>query len=159
LTKETEFHAGDILSGNNQFKGWDWDRRIDTLKRLITIIGTAQGLGKVYVKMDVEKMWSSDVEGMAFMLVSDTWISRRSQAGTGRPKCSPSSLTPSTGPSDPTGMRHRQDAVGGSGMLGATRDSPLRLKVVRPQYPAFPPVVRLGGDARRARHWRAWLEI
>jgi hypothetical protein len=69
LTKETEFHASDILSGNKQFKGWDWAKRIDTLKRLITIFGTAQDLGKVYVKMDVEKMWSSDVEDMAFMFL------------------------------------------------------------------------------------------
>jgi hypothetical protein len=70
LTKETEFHADDILSGNKHFEGWKMPKRIDTLKKLITIFGTAQGLGKVYVKMDVEKMFSgADVEGMAFMFL------------------------------------------------------------------------------------------
>jgi hypothetical protein len=44
-------------------------KRIDTLKKLITIFGTAQGLGKVYVKMDVAKMFSADLEGMAFMFL------------------------------------------------------------------------------------------
>ena len=67
LTKETEFHAADILSGNKQFKGWDASRRVSTLKRLVTIFGSARGLGKVYVKMDVGKMLSDDVEGIAFM--------------------------------------------------------------------------------------------
>lgn len=69
LTKETEFHAADILNGHGPFKGWDWAKRIDTLKQLITIFGSAQGLAKIFVKMDVERMWSSDVEGMAFMFL------------------------------------------------------------------------------------------
>lgn len=69
LTRDTEFHAADILSGNQHFKGWELERRVDTLKRLITIFGTAEGLGKVYVKMDVRKMVSSDIEGMAFMFL------------------------------------------------------------------------------------------
>jgi hypothetical protein len=84
LTKETEFHAADILNGKHQFKGWCWDKRIDTLKRLITIFGTAEGLGKVYVKMGVEKMWSDDVEGMAFMfLVERVDLYLRSQKSPG----------------------------------------------------------------------------
>jgi len=69
LNHDTEFHAADILNGHDQFKGWDWAKRIDTLKHLISIFGTAEGLGKVYVKMDVEKMLSNDVEGMAFMFL------------------------------------------------------------------------------------------
>jgi hypothetical protein len=70
LTKETEFHAGGILSGHKHFKGWDMPKRIDTLKQLITIFGTARGLGKVYVKMDIEKMFrGADVEAMAFMFL------------------------------------------------------------------------------------------
>lgn len=69
LTKETEFHASDILNKNKHFKDWEMSKRIDTLKKLITLFGTAPGLGKIYVKMDVEKMVSSDVEGMAFMFL------------------------------------------------------------------------------------------
>jgi hypothetical protein len=34
---------------------------------LVTIFGSARGLGKVYVKMDVGKMLSDDEEGIAFM--------------------------------------------------------------------------------------------
>ena len=65
LTRETELHASDILSGNKHYKGWDWPKRIDTLKKLIDIFGTAQGLGKVYVKINVERMYGgSDVEGI-----------------------------------------------------------------------------------------------
>src|SRR5882757_2937814 len=63
LTKKTEFHAFDILSGRKHFEGWEWPERIDTLKKLITIFGTAQGLGKIYVKIDVAKTYSgADVE-------------------------------------------------------------------------------------------------
>lgn len=67
LTRETEFHAAAIIGGNEHFKGWEFRKRIDLLKRLTSIFGSAEGLGKIYVKMDVEKMLSSDVEGMAFM--------------------------------------------------------------------------------------------
>lgn len=69
LTRETEFHAADILNGHEQFKDWGWDKRIETLKRLITIFGTAEGLGKMFVKIDVQKMLSSDIEGTAFMFL------------------------------------------------------------------------------------------
>lgn len=69
LTKETEFHASDILNGNKQFKGWDWTKKLDTLKKLITIFGTAENLGKIYVKMDIEKMVRDDAEDMAFMFL------------------------------------------------------------------------------------------
>ena len=33
LTKESEFHAADILSGNKQFKGWDASRRVTTRRQ------------------------------------------------------------------------------------------------------------------------------
>jgi hypothetical protein len=46
LTKETEFHAADILSGNKQFKGWDASRRVGTLKRLVSIFGSARGVAR-----------------------------------------------------------------------------------------------------------------
>lgn len=69
LTKHTEFHAADMLNAHGPFEGWGWDRRIDTLKRLITVFGSTQNLFKVYVRMDPQKMLSSDVEGMAFMFL------------------------------------------------------------------------------------------
>jgi hypothetical protein len=84
LTKETEFHAGHILSGKKHFEEWEMPKRVDTLKKLITIFGTAQGLGKIYVKMDREKMVSADVEGMAFMyLVEKVDVYLRDQKSPG----------------------------------------------------------------------------
>jgi hypothetical protein len=70
LTKETELHASAIFNGNHHFKGWTMPKRIDTLKKFVTIFGAAQGLGKIYVKMDVGKTYNgADVEGMAFMFL------------------------------------------------------------------------------------------
>lgn len=69
LTRQTEFHAAAIMGGNEHFKGWPLERRIDLLKKLMDIFGSAEGLAKIFVKMDVEKMVSSDVEGMAFMFL------------------------------------------------------------------------------------------
>ena len=68
LSKETEFHASDLLGGNAHFKEWDLPRRVDVLNRLITIFGTAKDLGKIYVKLVPERMTlTDDVEGIAFM--------------------------------------------------------------------------------------------
>ncbi len=71
LGRDVEFHASDMLNGHEHFKSWDWEKRIGTLKSLISIFGAAEGLGKIYVKMDVEKMLSNDVEGMAFMFMTE----------------------------------------------------------------------------------------
>lgn len=68
LTKGTEFHAADIMNGHEHFKGWEWERRIDVLKRLTTILGSAEGLAKVYVKINVELIVHDiDIEAEAFM--------------------------------------------------------------------------------------------
>ena len=32
LTKQTEFHASDILNGHEHFQGWPWEMRIDVIK-------------------------------------------------------------------------------------------------------------------------------
>lgn len=68
LTKDTEFHAADIFNGNKHCKGWPWERRIDALKKLTTIFGTAEGLDLIYVKINVEQIkYAVDVETMAFI--------------------------------------------------------------------------------------------
>lgn len=69
VSKDTEFHAADLLNGHEHFEGWQMERRIDVLKRLITIFGSAPGLGKIFVKMHPERMVSADVEGKAFMFL------------------------------------------------------------------------------------------
>lgn len=71
LTKSSEFHAADLMNGHEHFKGWPLDKRLDVLKRLITIFGSTPDLLKVYVRMNVDKMLSSDHEKMAFMFLAE----------------------------------------------------------------------------------------
>lgn len=69
LTRDTEFHASAIMNAHGHFKGWDLNPRIDLMKRLTSIFGSAPGLAKVYVRMNPAKMVSSNVEDMAFMFL------------------------------------------------------------------------------------------
>lgn len=67
LSRETEFHAADIMNGHEQFDGWSWETKISVLKRLISIFGSAQDMGKIYVQIEPARMVGSDIEGTAFM--------------------------------------------------------------------------------------------
>ena len=69
MSRETEFHASDLFNANAHFKGWSLDRRLHFLKELITIFGNAKTMSKVYVRLDPEKMVSSEVEEIAFMFL------------------------------------------------------------------------------------------
>lgn len=83
-TRGTEFHASDILNGHEHFRGWEWNRRITLLKELVSIFGSAEGLGKIFVKMHVERMLSTDVEGVAFMYLTeriDAHMKRKNSRG------------------------------------------------------------------------------
>ena len=84
LLRETEFHAADIMNGHEHFKGWDWDRRIDTLKRLTTIFCEADGISCIYVRIDPSLMVGTDIEGNAFMFFVervDSYLRARDQVG------------------------------------------------------------------------------
>jgi hypothetical protein len=67
LSRDTEFHAADIMNGHEQFEGWKWEKKLSVLKRLISIFGSAQNMGKIYVRIEPARMVGSDVEGTAFM--------------------------------------------------------------------------------------------
>lgn len=67
LSRETEFHASDIMNGHEQFEGWNWEKKISVLKSLVSIFGSTQEMGKVYVRIEPARMVGSDVEGTAFM--------------------------------------------------------------------------------------------
>lgn len=69
LLKDSEFHAADLMNGHDHFKDWPLEKRLEVLKRLITIFGSTPDLLKVYVRMNVERMLSSDYEKMAFMFL------------------------------------------------------------------------------------------
>lgn len=67
LSRETEFHAADIMNGHEQFEGWKWEKKLGLLKGLISIFGAAANMGKIYVRIEPGRMVGTDVEGKAFM--------------------------------------------------------------------------------------------
>jgi hypothetical protein len=85
MTKATEFHASDILNGNKHCKDWSFEKRVDTLKRLTSIIGTTESLGKVYVKIYVDRVkYGIDVEETAFKFMVeriDNYLKAKSSPG------------------------------------------------------------------------------
>lgn len=69
LTKQTEFHATDIASGRGNFKkARNPVDRFNVLKRLIAIYDKPDGVFRITVRLDVNKLYSSvDVEELALM--------------------------------------------------------------------------------------------
>src|ERR1700733_2488811 len=47
LSRDTEFHAADIMNGHEHFEGWKWEKKLGFLKRLISIFGAAEKRGKI----------------------------------------------------------------------------------------------------------------
>ncbi len=68
-TQSTEFHATDICSGNRNFRRWrEPARRLEVLKELARIIDKPDGVFRVSVRLDVDRIDASvDYEAMAFM--------------------------------------------------------------------------------------------
>lgn len=68
MTPETEFHAADIYSGKGAYKGRASEDRIKLLSRLALILGSAieGGTGKVYARINVDKLHSADPAQAAF---------------------------------------------------------------------------------------------
>jgi len=69
LNANTEFHAVDILNGKGVNKGRGLDQRITIFKSLIDLIAAYPGIGKVVVRIDVQKMISAGYEDKAFMFL------------------------------------------------------------------------------------------
>lgn len=68
LLRETEFHAADIFHRKRNFKGFsDINDRITVLKRLITILNSEDGIGKIHVRIDPARMITTDYDEMAFV--------------------------------------------------------------------------------------------
>ncbi|MNV35481.1 hypothetical protein D3C71_1269290 [compost metagenome] len=85
LTKQTEFHATDILSGNGHFADVPFRERIELMTKLISIFGNADELGKIYVQIDPALMAEpDDIEGKAFMFLVervDSYLLQMKQRG------------------------------------------------------------------------------
>lgn len=68
LTRDTEFHAAEIFHRKRNFKQW-WDigSRVQVINRLASILNEAEGVGKIYVRIDPSKMIADDYEQKAFI--------------------------------------------------------------------------------------------
>lgn len=71
LTRETEFHATNICSGSRNFKPLrDPRKRFEILEQLFKIIDKPDGVFRVSVRLDVERISDSiDVESLALMFL------------------------------------------------------------------------------------------
>jgi hypothetical protein len=69
LGRGTEFHAAEIFHRKRNFKDWpDIGKRLSVLKRLASIIGRQEGIGRVYARLDPAKMIADDnLDQKAFM--------------------------------------------------------------------------------------------
>lgn len=69
LCRETEFHASEIYHRKRNFKSWsDQGKRIEILKKLANIVGNTPEIGKIYVRIDSNRMVAkSKIPSIAFM--------------------------------------------------------------------------------------------
>lgn len=71
LTRDTEFHAADIFHRKKNFKDWpDIAKRLEVIKDLLTILNAAP-IGKIFVRIEPEKMVATDIERKAFMFFTE----------------------------------------------------------------------------------------
>ncbi len=69
LSKETEFHAKDIVHGKNSYKGHDLNRRFKLYISLLDILNSCGDLKKIEIRIDPSKMLREDYHDWAFMFL------------------------------------------------------------------------------------------
>lgn len=84
LSRESEFHATDVASGNGNFMGWSLDDRFEILRRLATIIDKPDGVFRIMSQGDTREVRAVDVAREGFMY----FVERVSQLGRQK-RCSP----------------------------------------------------------------------
>lgn len=67
LSKDTEFHAKDIVHGKGPYKGHDLNERFELYISLLDTLEACQGLKKIEVRIDPSKMVANGYQDMAFM--------------------------------------------------------------------------------------------
>lgn len=69
LNRDTEFHAAEIFHRKRNFKQWsEIDKRLSVLKRLASVIGRPDEIGRVYVRLEPARMVAEDnLDQKAFM--------------------------------------------------------------------------------------------
>jgi len=61
LGRHTELHAAEIFHRKRNFKDWpDIGKRLTVLKCLASIIGSQEGIGRIYARLDPAKMLADD---------------------------------------------------------------------------------------------------
>lgn len=70
LAPNTEFHAKDIFHRKHHFREWEMVRRLECLQELASIVGSADGIRRIQVKINPSRMirksgWEAD----AFMFL------------------------------------------------------------------------------------------
>ena len=69
ITKETEFHAKDIVHGKGNFKSHKIEPRLELFKNLLQVIDTVDGICKIEICIDPEKIVTArEPANCAFML-------------------------------------------------------------------------------------------
>lgn len=67
LSKDTEFHAADIFHGSANFKGKEFDERMETLEALAKIIDRHDEISKIKIGIYPDRMHQNNHEDQAFM--------------------------------------------------------------------------------------------
>jgi len=69
ICRDTEFHAAEIFHRKRNFKDWpDIDKRLSVIKRLASIVGRREGVGRVFTRLEPAKMVAeSNLDQRAFM--------------------------------------------------------------------------------------------
>lgn len=67
LSKDTEFHARDIVHGKGPYKGQDMAGRVELYKSLIDVIDECPDLKRIEIRIDPSKMVAEEHEKKAFM--------------------------------------------------------------------------------------------
>lgn len=69
LDAKNEFHGRDIVHGKGVYKGRPMAERVDLYEELLNLIDETEGLGRIEVRVEPEKMVTSGYEDMAFMFL------------------------------------------------------------------------------------------
>jgi hypothetical protein len=65
------------MNGHEQFEGWKWEKKLGLLKRLISIFGAAEDMGKIYVHygtVNLTKAQSCPMPQTGTFLLANTGI-------------------------------------------------------------------------------------
>jgi hypothetical protein len=69
LDLSNEFHAKHVLHGKGPYKGRPMQERVDLFNALLDVIASASDVGRIEIRIEPERMISSDYKDKAFMFL------------------------------------------------------------------------------------------